>query len=115
MDEHPDTHALSARGAQTVNTKPGFGQTRDCLDAWYQPFVHTNGDVWPCCWFYGSLGNMYEEPFDRIINGSAFQDLRRELLTGNLREACANCPSRSLTTPELLLQRLRAQKPAARP
>jgi hypothetical protein len=35
-------------------------------------------------------------PFDQSINGSAFQELRRELLTGNLRKVCVECPSRVL-------------------
>ncbi len=55
-----------------------------------------------------TLGNLNDEPFDKIINGPKFQELRRELLTGRLRKACVECPSRSATTPGQLLVRLRA-------
>ena len=96
--------------AQTVNTRPRRGDTRDCLDPWYQPFIRTNGDVWPCCWFYESLGNINDTPFDQLMNSSAFQELRRELLTGQLRKACTECPSRSITTPDKLMARLRSTK-----
>jgi radical SAM protein with 4Fe4S-binding SPASM domain len=94
--------------AQTVNSRPRLGETRDCLDPWYQPFILTNGDVWPCCWFYESLGNVNDTPFHKLINSSAFQKLRHELLTGELRNACIECPSRGITTADKLLARLRS-------
>lgn len=94
--------------AQTVNRQPRPGETRDCLDPWYQPYIRTNGEVWPCCWFYGSLGNVNETPFDQLMNGATFRKLRRELLTGQLGKACMECPSRSITTPDKLLIRLRS-------
>jgi radical SAM protein with 4Fe4S-binding SPASM domain len=96
----------------TVNTRPRAGETRDCLDPWYQPFIQPNGDVWPCCWFFESLGNVNETPFDQLMNSKTFKALRRELLAGELRDACFKCPSRSITTPDKLLARLRATKPA---
>jgi MoaA/NifB/PqqE/SkfB family radical SAM enzyme len=74
--------------------------------------MQPNGDVWPCCWFFDSLGNVHETPFDELINSAPFKTLRRELLTGELREACFKCPSRSITTPDKLLARLRGTKPA---
>ncbi len=95
---------------QTVNKQPQANETRNCLDPWYQPFVRMNGDVWPCCWFYNKLGNVNEEAFDQILNGSAFMELRRELLTGNLRQACKECPSRGITTPQALIKSLRASQ-----
>jgi radical SAM protein with 4Fe4S-binding SPASM domain len=96
--------------SRTVNTRPRSGETRDCLDPWYQPFIQPTGDVWPCCWFFEKLGNVNETAFDQIISSDAFKDLRRELLTGQLRKQCIQCPSRSITTPDKLLARLRATK-----
>ena len=94
-----------------VNARPMPGQTRDCLDPWFQPLINANGDIWPCCWFYQRpLGNVHERPFDELINGPPFQELRRELLTGDLRTVCMECPSRGVTTPTQLLARLRAAK-----
>ncbi len=100
-------HEVGYGQSVTVNTKAAIGETRDCLDPWRQPFVLANGDIWPCCWFYQPLGNLATESFEQIINGTQFQALRLELLTGNLRKACAQCPSRSITTPDRLLARLR--------
>jgi radical SAM protein with 4Fe4S-binding SPASM domain len=95
-----------------VNTQPMPGQTRDCLDPWFQPFVQPDGDVWPCCWFYGeaSLGNIHKTPFNEVMNGPEFFSLRSELLSGKLRKTCLECPSRGLTTPKDLLKRLRKRK-----
>lgn len=107
MIDNSQSHEVAHGVSQTVNTKTRLGETRDCLDPWSQPFIQTNGDVWPCCWFWDSLGNLNHEPFDKIINGPKFQELRRELLTGQLRKACVECPSRSATTPGQLLVRLR--------
>jgi radical SAM protein with 4Fe4S-binding SPASM domain len=101
-------HDVGRGVAETTNQQPRLGETRDCLDPWYQPFIRTNGDVWPCCWLYESLGNVNETPFDQLINNMAFKDLRRELLTGQLRNACIECPSRGITTPAGLLVRLRS-------
>jgi radical SAM protein with 4Fe4S-binding SPASM domain len=109
-DVKKSINGLAHSHTQTVHTRPQEGETRDCLDPWYQPFIQPNGDVWPCCWFYDRLGNINDEPFDVIMNGPAFRALRRELLTGTLREVCANCPSRAITTPEQLLTSLRVSK-----
>jgi radical SAM protein with 4Fe4S-binding SPASM domain len=110
MTDGDSSNELAYGLAETVNTRPGPGETRDCLDPWFKPFVQPNGDVWPCCWFYDRLGNVNEEPFDKIMNGTAFQELRRELLTGRLGKACVECPSRGTTTPDQLLTRLHWRK-----
>jgi hypothetical protein len=49
-----------------------------------------------------------DTPFHKLINSSAFQKLRHELLTGELRNACIECPSRGITTADKLLARLRS-------
>jgi radical SAM protein with 4Fe4S-binding SPASM domain len=103
---------LSNDISSTVNPPAIRGQTRDCLDPWFQPFIQPNGDVLPCCWFYqAALGNLHKAPFSEVINSAEFQQLRRELLTGELRKVCIECPSRAITTPENLLARLRAKMP----
>jgi len=99
---------------ETVN-RPRPGETRDCLDPWYQPFIRTNGEIWPCCWFGESLGNVNDTPFDQLLNGIRFKELRRELLTGQLRKVCVDCPTRGVTTLEKLLMRLRSTARRPRP
>lgn len=110
------SHMLGNGMMSTVNPGALCGETRDCLDPWFQPFIQPNGDVWPCCWFYQkALGNVHKTPFNEIINGAEFQKLRRELLTGELRKVCVECPSRSITTPDALLDRLRTHAALASP
>jgi radical SAM protein with 4Fe4S-binding SPASM domain len=100
------------RASVPANTRPAPGETRDCTDPWFQPFMQTNGDVQPCCWFYAPLGNINERPFNEIVNSVEFQELRRQLLTGDLPPNCITCPARGITTPKNLLHRLRAEKNA---
>jgi radical SAM protein with 4Fe4S-binding SPASM domain len=111
-DERKDAvaHDIAGGVSRSFNTLPLPGQTRDCLDPWYNPFIQPDGGVWPCCWFYSALGNVKQEPFDEIVNGQRFRELRRELLTGQLRAQCRECPSRSTATTDGLLSRLRASK-----
>jgi radical SAM protein with 4Fe4S-binding SPASM domain len=108
MDDEAENGSVNHGKGQTVNSQPLAGETRNCLDPWYQPFIRTNGGIWPCCWFYEELGNVNETPFDQLINGPAFKAIRLELLTGRLRKPCRECPSRSITTPDKLLERLRS-------
>ena len=51
-----------------ANPAPSPGETRDCLDPRFHPLIQPYGQVWPCCWFYSSLG-MHETPFTLLING----------------------------------------------
>ena len=37
------------------------------------------------------MGNIFEQSFEEIWNGAAYQKLRREFLTGELSEGCKNC------------------------
>jgi hypothetical protein len=41
---------------------------RETASPWFQPLILTNGDVWPCCWFFK------RDAFDQIINGSEFKN-----------------------------------------
>jgi radical SAM protein with 4Fe4S-binding SPASM domain len=107
-DETPSHETVGRMGATTVNTEAAPGQSRYCVDPWTQPFILENGNVWPCCWFYESLGNINTQSFAEIWDGPEARRLRQELLTGHLRKQCQTCPSRALTTKEALLTRVRA-------
>ena len=53
-----------------------------------------NGNVYPCCRGWGEhlkMGNIFEQSFEDIWNGPEYRKLRREFLTGDLREGCRNC------------------------
>lgn len=74
----------------------GEGLTRDCLDPWNLAFVQADATVRPCCFFEEKLGSLAEGTLEEIVEGEAFHELRRELLTGRLRPNCRSCQSRAL-------------------
>ena len=72
-----------------MNERPGF-----CYQLATYARIVPNGNVYPCC--RGSedfltMGNIFEQSFDEIWNGPAYQQLRAEFLTGELREGCRRC------------------------
>ncbi len=71
------------------------GWTRDCLDPWALAFVQADASVRPCCFFEETLGSLAEHSLVEIVEGEAFRELRRELLTGELRSSCRNCQARA--------------------
>jgi radical SAM protein with 4Fe4S-binding SPASM domain len=53
-----------------------------------------NGNVYPCCRGYEEhllMGNIFRQSFSEIWNGAEYQQLRREFLSGELREGCRRC------------------------
>lgn len=98
-------HVVMNRGIaiKIQSLVPKSGETRECTDPWFFTMVRTNGRVDPCCWYYGDdIGEISTQPFSEVVNGDKVQELRRQLLTGELGDNCRNCPSRGITTPEHL-------------
>jgi len=68
-----------------------------CYYGWLSSFINPQGDVYPCCRCYDSLGNAYEKSFKEIWNGSIYQQFRKKALQINktlkpLRGCdCFNC------------------------
>jgi radical SAM protein with 4Fe4S-binding SPASM domain len=71
-------------------------QTRDCLDPWRIAFVQADASVRPCCFFEEKLGSVATDSLHDVVEGEAFQKLRRELVTGQLRPNCRSCSARPL-------------------
>jgi radical SAM protein with 4Fe4S-binding SPASM domain len=69
-------------------------QTRDCLDPWRIAFVNADGSVRPCCFFEEKLGTLAKDTLQEIVDGEAFRELRREIVTGQLRPNCHSCQAR---------------------
>jgi MoaA/NifB/PqqE/SkfB family radical SAM enzyme len=83
--------------------------TRDCLDPWLFVMITANREVKPCCWL-PPIGVLEKgASLEELLNGAEMRELRRELLTGELSEGCKKCPNRSLTDPESLRRRVRAE------
>ena len=69
-----------------------------CHYLWRGPmYVKQNGDVYPCCQSYmldgAPLGNLGEQPLERIWNSDQMQRMRRAHATGRAGEidVCARC------------------------
>jgi MoaA/NifB/PqqE/SkfB family radical SAM enzyme len=73
---------------------------RNCI-TWYMPFIFVTGEVIPCCsgneanqrekQQATSLGNIFENPFDKIWWGEKYRQLRKNLRNGITPESCTNC------------------------
>ncbi len=87
--------------------------TRECFEPWYFRIIHAGGLICPCCAMndsdYGDFILDYIIPkskgkqHDDIFNNDAVNELKKGLLTGNLRPMCQNCaiaPKRLITTDE---------------
>ncbi len=70
-------------------TRPEF-----CFNAASYLKVSPNGDVYPCCITPPDLvmGNVNKQSVEEIWNGEMYQQLRREMFSGEWRESCATCP-----------------------
>ena len=62
---------------------------RHCNAPWVSAVIEPNGDVLPC-FFHKSYGNIYNEPFEKIINSSKAISFRKNL---NIEEdiTCKKC------------------------
>ena len=80
-------------GAYTIRNKlPGR-----CARLWLNPVVSWNGKVLPCCFDKDAdhvMGDLNQESFNEIWNGSKYRLFRRLLLTDRSTiEICRNCSS----------------------
>jgi MoaA/NifB/PqqE/SkfB family radical SAM enzyme len=72
------------------------GQTRDCLDPWRIAFVQADASVRPCCFFEEKLGTLMTHSLEEVVEGERFHELRREIVSGELRPNCRSCAARPL-------------------
>jgi MoaA/NifB/PqqE/SkfB family radical SAM enzyme len=64
---------------------------RKCKVAWFGPIVSCDGVVTPCCVAELNMGNIYQQDFLEIWNGSAYQDFRRALKTSDPLSIASYC------------------------
>ena len=67
-----------------------------CNAPWQQLVIRANGDVLPCCSFYGTemiVGSLRKSSLYEIWNGSQMRKIREELFNNNFSfsPACKNC------------------------
>ncbi len=69
--------------------------TRICMLPWFSTYIRVDGIVLPCCAFsepHPSMGNLWEQDVDDIWNGSAYQQFRKAIRSGQRPTSfCANC------------------------
>jgi radical SAM protein with 4Fe4S-binding SPASM domain len=67
-----------------------------CIQPWEYVFIHSNGDIAPCCALFGSekgavMGNILQEDFSEIWRGDRFCEFRRTSALG-ANSLCRICP-----------------------
>jgi MoaA/NifB/PqqE/SkfB family radical SAM enzyme len=75
---------------------PGEGEFSPCYRPWNHIAINWKGEVVPCCIDYAEampMGNVRQRSIMEILNGVAFQKLRKDMSSGNLESypLCAIC------------------------
>lgn len=80
------------------------GQTRLCLEPWRNLYLMPSGDVYTCCTRGDSMGVVRSgKDIAAVRNNEAYNDLRRQLLSGEVCDkACRNCSLKPAVPPEAL-------------
>lgn len=68
-------------------------EIRECYWPWYEAFIHTNGDVKPCCYAPTPVGNLYSDgDLSSIWRGPVMQELREHINDNRLHRVCVGAP-----------------------
>ena len=65
---------------------------KDCRYPWHTVQILADGEVRPCCWSSGSLGNLHDNDLEEIWNGARIKDLRKYILNEKIHEICDGSP-----------------------
>lgn len=108
-------NTVSTEGAAMIQGAGGFssefglkvvrkGQTRLCLEPWRNLYVMPTGDIYTCCTRGDSMGVIANRAeIEEVRNNEQYQDLRNQLLTGNVTDdTCRHCSLKPIATPEEL-------------
>ena len=64
----------------------------ECRYHWDNDQVLADGTGRPCCWFDYDVGNLKENTFEEVWNGSKMQDLRQSILNNEIHSQCSGKP-----------------------
>ena len=64
----------------------------DCRYPWHTVQILADGQVRPCCWSAGSLGNLHDSDLEEIWDGAKIKDLRKCILNDKIHEICDGSP-----------------------
>ncbi|MDE2524637.1 MAG: radical SAM protein [Methanocorpusculum sp.] len=65
-----------------------------CPDPFRSLLIRSNGDIFPCCTFYGeyfALGNLHTTTLQEAFNCDKMNELRQNILSGNMPTPCRHC------------------------
>ena len=77
-----------------------------CRKPWDNLYVEPDGEVRPCCHQSPIYGNLYKTEFKEIWNGAEATLLRRQMVTGDLPDACRECYEFNRHDPSVMIQLL---------
>ncbi|MGD2091909.1 MAG: radical SAM protein [Candidatus Aminicenantes bacterium] len=83
------------------------GQTRNCLDPWEFVMIRANAEVLPCCGHMPVCTLGKRQSLLEVFNNIPMQNLRQQLLTGDLPPDCINCTRKGWTSTYNLQKRVR--------
>jgi radical SAM protein with 4Fe4S-binding SPASM domain len=66
----------------------------DCDEPWNRLTIRANGDVLPCCSFWGyylPINNVFKDSIYNIWNGGEINNLRDSFVTQQLNDTCKKC------------------------
>lgn len=90
--QHVDS--VDEKGAKTEEASRLTPKRVHCAYPFHRLGILSNGDVTPCCSFYGMklvLGNVADSSLKEIWHGEKINRIRDELLTGELNPVCRVC------------------------
>jgi len=104
------TFKLPAVENNLKTIKADLGHSLDgqgpCYFPYYAVAVSWNGEMTPCCLYYDyqmDLGNVFQQPFEQIWNGEAYQRFRIDLKTRrNEFKICNTCPLNDVSLHNLM-------------
>jgi len=95
------TKELARKSKVKLETPPLHPKLRNCFEPWLSPRISLEGDIYPCCYIYVSseptwkeyfqgvalnvpqfqyrMGNIFQDSFDKIWNGSNYKLLRKTI------------------------------------
>jgi len=86
-----------------------FVKANMCFEPFYHMVVKTDGSVGPCCLFYGKSPNVKNHSLSKIWNGRYFNNLRENVIKGNLMDYCKICNVGQITNNIRLMNGLKCR------
>ena len=81
--------------------------TRDCLEPWYNLFIHADGSVSPCCSHSPCATITPKGSLVDCCTTEAMVQIRQNLLTGELDQECLQCPVAGWVPIELFREKVK--------